>query len=137
MKRKFDIQKRGLALMAALLFCTFLAVDAVAQTPPPPSPGLYYIANYHDVNPHYNPSTIATNYYLVPASTCGGENVSDEQWAWKNGTTYDHDKPLLTTYHTNKDNPHSLDCEPDFNSIWEISTEVEDIISVPEDIAET
>ena len=24
------------------------------------TPGLYYIANYHDANPHYNPSTIST-----------------------------------------------------------------------------
>ncbi len=121
-----------------LLRCAVLMVlmawmmPIMAQTPTPPSPGLYYIANYHDGSnsePHYNPSTIATNYYLVPASTCGGENVLDEQWALYENSTYNHNKPLLTTYHTNKDTNHSYDCEPDLNSIWEISTVVIDEVT--------
>ena len=118
---------RFLRFAAFMVLMMAWIIPSMAQTPP--SSGLYYIANYHDASPHYNPSTIATNYYLVPASTCDGENVLDEQWALKEGSTYNHNKPLLTTYHTNKDNPHSFDCEPDFNSIWEISTEVVDNVT--------
>lgn len=68
--------------------------------------GIYYIANYHDKDPHYSPETVNTNYYLVPAYDGGEANIDINRWAWKD----DAATPFVTTYKTKRDN----------NSVWVI-----------------
>ena len=88
---------RGLFL--ALLLIAGSAKEAWGQTS-----GLYYIANNNDKNPYYSSLTPSTNYYLVPASDGGEENININTWAWND----DSATPFVTTYKTNQDN----------NSIW-------------------
>ena len=63
--------------------------------------GLYYIIN-DNKNAYAKNSN--NNWYMVPASTGGENNIALNQWAWND----DANTPFVTTFQTRKDN----------NSIW-------------------
>ena len=63
--------------------------------------GVYYIAN-NNTNAYVQ--NAGTNWYMVPASNGGDENVSKTAWTYNN----DANTPLVTTYQTQKNE----------NSIW-------------------
>lgn len=86
----------GLIVMAILLVMGTTFVSAQTE-------GLYFIAN-NNTNA-YSPDA-TTNWYLVPASNGGDNNVTIDKWTWNNNEA----TPLVTTYQTQKDD----------NSIWAI-----------------
>ena len=94
------MHKTSLQFLMGLLLMMVLGVNSAWGQ----SDGMYYIANNNDKNPFYNPESPSTNYYLVPASDGGEDNININTWAWtENSAT-----PFVTTFKTNKDN----------NSIW-------------------
>ena len=98
------VTRRCARLVRTLLFLMAMTLGASGAWGQ--ATGLYYIANNNDKDPYYNSSTPDKNYYLVPASDGGENDVPIAKWAW-NG---DAATPFVTTYQTKKDS----------NSIWVI-----------------
>ncbi len=106
------ILKRSKQGLLVLLFLLFGVLSAEAQD----YSGFFYIANNNDKSPNYNIATPETNYYLVPASNGGNASIADAAWAY--GNPADTNKPLLTTFQTNKDSNTTNQIVN--NSVWQI-----------------
>ena len=95
--------------LLALVFLVLGVFQAVGQND---VSGFYYIANH---NGGFNSNDPTNNWYLVPASNCGGpSSLAVSAWAWND----DEETPFLTTYKTSQDNTPT--CQEDYNSVWQI-----------------